>query len=729
MQKLSSPKSLLVGLYGAGMFYALLVISEGVINFNTISALLLEVSLLIASILKDRTNKKGLAVLILFIFGYLWVAFGLIAVFEGFEVTVMAAAGVAIYAAVTSEPKFPLTKRAISTGIVVGIIITFLGIYLALKLGVVYFVGAELLGFLVLTVHGRYTPEENTIVVSIANTSSMVSIGVLITFPAIAIFQPAIAVDLITYQFIVFVTGISALFGLLLMAPFREKFDDEPWPQIQPQAETIKSLGAEKEAKQTVVTGLLAAGAWTALTKIAEVPYVTIDNPSPFGSFPHAVASTVPDWIGISNSPLIAAIGFFVGWKRTIVMAVGSLLSLLIWIFLEGAISIPFGEHLTRPEILYLALGTFATVILGDVLSSKDTDVDDAAKAEWIEEDKHVPPLTIGGRMIERVKSELFSLESVKEEIRQIVDNPREYMVRRRGQLPPWVAVVSIVLFITTGVILFSVIRPFTGLDISWLLFVFGAPIALISAYFTAKSICETGMLAGYISDMVAIPAILFFRVSFSAITTFMSMLGALQDAGIAMLVHLKLGQMTGVRGKTIGKAVGVGALLGTFVGSLITYGIYILYGFGNTDFPAPAAQLFGFLINSLSGLGNLQLPGFSNYEGVHPVLVFIYLISFGAIGFLLGRFFIKRGLSPMSLAVGLLIPPATTVAILIGGFVDYRLKKKYPNLEQDASEGNPSPTERKTYEKTSRLLSGIVAGEAIVTVIWVLWSALNTLL
>ena len=717
LKRLDSTRALLTGLFGAGLFYALLVVAEGRFDYGIFVAVVIEVLLLIGSILPDTIDKKGLAFITLATILYIALSV-LLGVFS--EIVVMAAGGLAIFATLKSEPKFPLTKRAIGTGIVVGVIMTFLGIYLALKLGVVYFVGAELLGFLLLSMNGKYTPQENAIVVAIANSSSMVSIGVLITFPAIAIFAPAeVAASLITYEFIAFVTGVSAIFGLLLMAPFRDRFENEPWPQVKPQAETINSLGADTASKITVVSGLAISAAWVGSTRAVEAMNEGLN----LSSFPHAVSPAVPDWIGVSNSPLMGAIGFFVGWKRVLIMAVGSLASLLIWIVLEGAVPIPYGEHLTRPEILYLAIGMFVTVIAGDLFARKEEASEEEIRETTPESaEDESEPIEKGQAFIPRllrVREELFSIDLIKEEIREMIADPREYLASRRGQVPPWVAVVSMLLFTFTGVIVFSVIAPFENLQIPWVLFVFGAPIALMSAYFTARAISETGMLAGYISDMVAIPAILLFQVSFAAITTFMSMLGALQDAAIALLVHLKLGSLTGVRGRDMMKGVFVGALLGTFVGSLITYVLYITYGFGGTDFPAPAAQLFGFLVVSLTGLSNFQLPGIDQITGVHPALAFVYLVMFGIIGFLAGRELSKRGLSPMSLAVGLLIPPATTVAMLFGGFIDYYLKRTHndPSIED--------PTDSPRYKKMTKLLSGIIAGEAIVTVIWVLYNAL----
>ncbi|MHA1742215.1 MAG: OPT/YSL family transporter [Candidatus Thorarchaeota archaeon] len=733
IQDHKSTRMSLAGLFGAGLFYAIVVMIEGRWSDpSVILAAITEICLLVAALIRPPVTKRdvGIAILGLTLYIYLSVALGILT-----ELTVMAIGGIVIYLLVMIQPKFPLTKRAISTGIGVGIVMTFLGIYLALKIGVVYFVGAEMLGAIILGVRGKYTKEENTIVVAIANGSSMISMGVLITFPAIEIFAPDVAPALITYPFIVFVTGVSAIFGLLLLAPMRNRFESQPWPQVKPQAECIISMGLDDEAKKEVVTGLAISGTWVGATRAAEMATGTT-----LASFPRLLrpiipsAGAVPDWIGMSNSPLVAAIGFFMGWKRVLTLVLGSVISLLIWVVLEGAQPVSYGVHLHRPEILYLALGVFATIVTNDVLSREDD------KLSVQEFQALVNQQAVGGEPSEgividtphkasevpnlmKLRKELFSMESIKSEIRFLIEDPREFMRARGGIVPPWVALLSISLFTIVGIVVFFIIRPFTGLEIHWSLFVLGAPLALASAYFTAKSISETGMLAGYVSDLVAIPAILFFRATFQAVTTFMSMLGALQDAAVALLVHLKLGQLTGVRGRDIFKAVFLGAMLGTFVGSLMTYMIYRTYHFGTTEFPAPAAQLFGFLVISLQGLGNLVLPGMDQelFPGVSPVIQFLYLLVFGIVGYLLGRELHRRGLSPMSLVVGLLIPPATSAAMLLGGLIDYRLKKEegYENTVPERID-----TIEMKRNRTSRILSGMVAGEAIVTVIWVLWSA-----
>ena len=728
-----STRTLMAGMFLAGLIYGLFAMSAGRYNDPFVwLAIYIELVLIVASLTRKPPTKMDLVFLTIVMLTYTMAA-----VMLGFlsEVAVMAIGGIILYASIMTEPKFPLTKRAIITGLVIGLIYTFLGIYLALKVGVVYIVGAEMLGAIALSAWGKYTKEENTIVVAISNSSAMISISILFNVPAIAIFAPEIAPSLITYPFIVVITGISVIFGLLLLVPMKKRFDDEPWPQVRPQAETIISMGLDKTAKRTVLIGVAASAAWVGATKIAEG-----SNPGSLMAIPNAfksiipAAGAIPEWIGITNSPLLASIGFFVGWKRAIVIFGGSIVSILIWIFLEGALPITYEQHLKRAEILYLAIGVFVSVMASDVRASRKKEMTPEEFEETVNarsigfEDEsegiviETPHKASEVPKLMRVKGVLFSIEAMREEMRAMATNPRAYLRDSRGELPIWVTFISLTLYAIVGILIFGFFPIFPNLHIHWSLFVIGTPLVIVSAYFTARAICETGMLAGYISDMVAIPAVLLLRATFQSVTIFMSMLETLQVAAIALLVHLKLGQFTGVRGRDIAKAVSIGMVLSTFVGSLMIYAIYVTYGFGGSEFPSPAAQLFGFIVLSLQGIGNLELPGVNQFPGMPQELIFLYFIAFSIAGFIAGSELGKRDMSPMSFVVGVLIPPATAVAMLFGAYIDYRVKK------QDGFQPDPAGYET-TFsplrKKMSRILSGIVAGEAIVVAIWVIWSAI----
>ena len=280
-----------------------------------------------------------------------------------------------------------------------------------------------------------------------------------------------------TLFFIMFTTGISAFFGIVLLTPFRKRFEDEPWPRVQPQAECINSIGSDAESRKAVGKGLAASGAWVGATKVAEGVAGTSLSTVPYAFAPVApVVTAIPDWIGMSNSPMIAGIGFFVGWKRALVMVLGSIISILIWIIIEGANgAILYTTHLKRPEILYLALGIFVTVILADVVGTKEEKnltPEEVQEELQPQEEEGVVIVETPHRSDElawilRVKQEIFTIETFKEDVRQIIENPREFIRSRRGNIPLWIAFVSMGLFMIVGLVVFWFIKPFMESDLS----------------------------------------------------------------------------------------------------------------------------------------------------------------------------------------------------------------------------------------------------------------------
>ncbi len=584
----------------------------------------------------------------------------------------------------------PINVKTITVGIFVAILYTFLGIYMSLKTGLMFMAGVELVGYIILSAIGKYNPRENTIVVSIASGSALLTVGVLVAFPALYIFDSSpgktVALEILTIPLIMSVILIPGILGILMLLPLRKQFENDPWPTIAPQAKMINTLGSDKKAKGHVLIGLSASGSYNVGLKASE-QYLH----HRIESIPNAVLPTVPDWIGFSTSPMMGAIGFFAGWKRTFIMVLGAVYSMIIWLIVEGMPLVPFNAHLERPEILYSALGVLIAVMLKDVKLPKKKQ----KTKEEIQEEEKV-------KVVEAYTKELIMLE-----IREILTDPRGYLRRRQGRLPNWIPFVSLTLYTIISMILYSFIKPFPGLEIPWLLILFGSPLALVSAHFTAKSMSETGIIAGYISDAVSIPAILFFHVSFQGIVIFMTTLGGLQDAAIALLGQLKLGSLTRVRGRDIFKATLIGIITGSIVGTVLINMILKEYGFGTTDFPSPAAQLLGFMIMSLQELRDLKLPGMES----HPIW---YLLLFGIIAGLIARELDKRGWSAMSLAVGLLVPPAYAMIMLIGGIIDYKSQVK-DNSEESI----------KRREKVERIMSGIVAGEGIVIAIIMLSQAI----
>ena len=558
-----------------------------------------------------------------------------------------------------------LSVKVLSVGFILAFIYTFLQIYIELKVGFVTVTGMEILGFIMLSLLGRKDKKSNVIVIVITTASVLVNIGVLAAFPAIVMFShlPGIQGTEITPFLIftmIFLTGFT---GLFLLEPTKENFMDEPWPQIAAQVENLETLTKESlSAKREMLTGLGGAAAYTAAIYAANS--VTGLN---FRDIPSGLGyKALPPYIGISNSPMLVGIGFFAGYKRTMLIFAGALFSMFIWFFFEHNPTIFFGDHATRPEIFYMAIGIIGTTIGIDAYKAYKE-----SKTVSIEEE-------------EREAAEVFlASANIKFFIRQ------------------WkYSILSLSFFFIVSTLLFSVFDVFPNIHIPVVLTVIGLPLALVSAFFVARAASETGLVIGFITDALAVPAVLFFTINFPSIIIFMTSMAAIQSAAVTLLGRYVLGRRLGVDDKTVRYAAVLGTLFGTIIGTILIYTFYLM-GFGTHEFPAPTAQIMGFTVLGLMELTTFTLPFASEY-GVGYLLIF--LVTGVVVSILLDRYH----LSPINLAVGLLIPPSYSFPLLIGGLLSRHAKKKGVEIEN----------------KYKQLLGGIVAGEGIVVALQVMYIA-----
>jgi len=560
--------------------------------------------------------------------------------------------------------------KVLLIGLILAFIYTFLQIYIELKVGFVVVTGLEVLGFILLSALGKKDSKSTVIVIVITTASVLVNVGVLVAFPAIAMFShfPGIPGTEITPHLIFTMIALTGFCGLFLLEPVKDQFMDAPWPQIEAQVQNISALSEENaQAKRDMLTGLGTAGAYTvAMLLISNMTDYDLRN-IPYG----LGVTTVPPYIGVSNSPMLVGIGFFAGFKRTFLIFLGSLFSIFVWFVFERDPHIFFGEHITRPEIFYTAIGIVATSILLDAWQS-------------YKEAKEVP--------VEEIIEEEREIEKVL---------LRKWNIKRF--LKQWnFTFLSLAIFYIFSVLLFSVSNLFPNIYIHPILLFIGLPIAIVSAFFVAKSASETGLVIGFITDALAVPAVLFFSIDFPSVIIFMTIMSAIQSAAVTLLGRYVLGRRLGVDDNTVRAAAILGTAFGVFIGTWIIYTFSRPpFGFGTHEFPAPTAQLMGFTVLGLMELTSLSLP-FANSYGVP------YLILFLAVGVMLSIIVHKRNISPINLAVGLLIPPAYSLPLLIGGL-----------LARHASKAT-----EETLFRYKQILSGIVAGEGIVIALQIIGMA-----
>lgn len=559
--------------------------------------------------------------------------------------------------------------KILLVGFILAFVYTFLQIYIELKVGFVVVTGMEVLGFMLLSALKRKDSKSTVLVIVITTASVLVNVGVLVAFPAITMFShyPGIPETEITPFLIFSMIAITGFCGLFLLEPAKEQFMDAPWPQIAAQAQNISALSKEDaQAKKDMIIGLGGAGIYTgAMLSISNITSSDLRN------IPYGVGvTTVPPYIGISNSPMLVGIGFFAGYKRTLLIFLGSLFSMCIWFLFENDPHILFGEHITRPEIFYTAIGIVGSSIIMDALESYKK-----AKGVTITE-----------------------IEEEEKEIIEVLEKPNIKLFLKQWQITFF----ALAIFYVFSVFLFSVNNFFPNIYIDPILILIGLPLAVVSAFFVAKAASETGLVIGFITDALAVPAILFFSIDFPSVIIFMTIMSAIQSAAVTLLGRYVLGRNLGVDDNTVRVAAIIGTIFGVFIGTWIIYTFSRPpFGFGTHEFPAPTAQLMGFTVLGLMELTSLSLP-FANNYGIP------YLLLFLAIGIVVSIIIQKRKISPINLAVGLLIPPAYSIPLLIGGLLAKKASKA---------------TETKVF-RYKQILSGIIAGEGIVIALQIIGMA-----
>ncbi|MEM3526648.1 MAG: OPT/YSL family transporter, partial [Candidatus Jordarchaeaceae archaeon] len=148
------------------------------------------------------------------------------------------------------EKKSPITLRAIVFGSIIGVLYAFLGVYVSLKTGMAFIGGMAILGYILLSIRGKYNPKENVVISAIVDGTACVSAGVVAGLPALVIFAGRTLYNTtINFQLIFTILIFAGVLGVFLLLPFREQFLKMPWPHLVNLYKTIEGLGAEVETK------------------------------------------------------------------------------------------------------------------------------------------------------------------------------------------------------------------------------------------------------------------------------------------------------------------------------------------------------------------------------------------------------------------------------------------------------------------------------------------------
>jgi hypothetical protein len=554
-----------------------------------------------------------------------------------------------------SSDEKSFTTRSVVLGLLLGVLYTFLAVYLSYKVGIVALGGIFLLGYVLLQLTGKYNYKENVILIVIVTSCLLPAFEISDNIAALVIFEEysAISVQQITASFplLFFIGLVGSLLGLFLLMPFKKKFLRLKWPFVQPSAQMVKAIGGSQKERKRAFGSMLLSALIALGTTLGKVKTLTL--------------SFLPGFIGLEFSPMMAGLGFFISFAGFLLLAVGAAYSITIWFLFEGANpSLTFTDHLTHPSVFSLAIGMMITTALINIVLNRKAFAD-------------------------------------------AFGSLRKTDQNRESSIPTWMTPVSMILLppaILLG-IYFILGRFQVALEITSVVAI-GVPIVLIAAFFVAMAMGETGFSTSFSADMVLVLSILLFAPDIAILLLGFSALNALEMSSTRTIRSLKLCSLTEVSEKDMFKAILISIIPGAAIGAgTIWIFVNVFGGLGTEVFPCPTAYVTG---GYVLGVREAIVRGF---------LPEMYDLRFILAGIVLSIVFSiiqsKKnisGISPITLAIGMLIPPLYILPMSLGAALDVYLKRKY---------GRDAKTYGDVRTKWTVITSGLFAGEGVVLMLF----------
>ncbi len=511
-----------------------------------------------------------------------------------------------------------LTKRAVIFGLLLGMIYTFLGIYLSYKVGLVALGGIFILGYVLLQLTGSYNYKENVILTIIASACLLPAFEISDNIAALIIFRQYSNYQIvISFPLLFFIGLVGSILGIFLLMPFKDHLLSLKWPMVEPSAKMMKALGGGKEERKRAFSSMFVSAAITLTTLLGKIRTLTLPS--------------LPSFIGFEVSPMMAGLGFFISLLGVISLLLGALYSIGVWFFLEGANpTLNLSKHIMHPWIFSLAIGIMVTTALMNIVLNRKAFAD--------------------------------ALKSFKRE-------------RKSSNFTYWVSPISMILLPLIALVgLYFILGSFQmTLEIIYVTII-GIPITFLAAFFVAMARGETGFATSFSIDIVLLMSILLFAPDLAILLIGFSFMNALEMSSNRTIQSLKLASLTEIREKDVLKAIIISIIPGALIGAgVIWFFINVLGGIGTNIFPCPSAYVTGGYV-----LGVRE----AIVHGLLPEMYDLRIILVGAvISIIFGVIQAKKKLKGFSLipfAIGTLIPATYIFPMFLGAALDIYLKRKY---------------------------------------------------
>jgi uncharacterized oligopeptide transporter (OPT) family protein len=535
-------------------------------------------------------------------------------------------------------------------GFLLGVLYTFLGIYLSYKVGIVALGGIFLLGYIFLQLTGKYNYKENVILIIIVTSCLLPAFEISDNIAALVIYREySNQAITLSFPLLFLLAAVGSVLGIFLLMPFKNQFLKLKWPMVQPSAHMVKAIGGTKEEKKMafgsmIVSALIAGG-----TTVGRLKTLSL--------------SLLPRFIGFEVSPMMAGVGFFISSLGFVLLLLGATYSMSIWFFLEGAKpDVSFTTHIMHPSIFSLAIAMMITTAMIGILKNRSA-------------------FTVALRSLRRRSQH-----------------------QNESSIPLWLTPLSMVLLPLATILMMYVTLGFlrtVTFEIFYIVAI-GVPIVMIAAFFVVMSMGEAGFATSFHVDMVLILTVFLFAPDIAVLLLGFSILNAYEMSSTRIIRSLKLGSLTEVSEKDVLKATLLVTLPGALIGAGVVWiFINVLGGLGTDMFPCPTGYVTGgYVLGIRQAIVSGTLPAMYDWRfilvGIMIAVLFSYLQSKIKV----------ETVSPVTFAIGMLIPPTYIFPMVLGAVLDVYLTRKY---------GKDVEVYGRERKKWTVITSGLFAGEGLV--------------
>jgi len=571
---------------------------------------------------------------------------------------------------ISAESKVPeFSFRAITLGILLGLLFGVGNAYLALKIGttVSASIPAAVISMAILRLlFSRVSILENNLVQTIASVGEGLAAGVVFTVPALFLIGEPPSIE---HIFLLALLG--GVLGVLFMIPMRryliiQEHGKLPFPEGTACAEILKS--GERSLKQAKFAGIgllvgglhkLCTGAlflWNEVTTWVVKPFQRTE-------------------ISFDCTPALLGVGFIIGPRISSYLFVGGALGW--WVL------IPLFRFFGGEAVIYPATTSIVSMSADDIWSNYVRYIGAGA-------------ITIGGLM-SLIKIAPLIGKTLKIGFGELFQRASSNQAKLRTERD-----ISLKWLILGSIIILLILWLIPGLNLNFLTILI---LIILGFFFVAVTSLTVGLIgstsnpvSGMTITTLLITCLIFVGLGWIE----KKFLVAALTMGVVANVAICLGATTSQDLKT-GFLVGatprtqqIGEIIGAILPALAIGGtLYLLnkaYGFGTSRMPAPQATMMETIVKGVMG------------HDIPYTLVIVGII----LGVLVELF--KIPILPF--AVGLYLPLSLSTATMIGGIAAYCFKK------------TPSTSLKK--EEGILAASGLVAGDAFMGVIVALLSVMG---